>query len=52
MFLYADDTVLFYAEKKFTEIENILSNELKQMARWLNEYNLDMPCICFALQSY
>ena len=38
--LYAEDTVLFYAGKTSTEIENILSSELKQIARWFNENNL------------
>ena len=38
--LYADDTVLFYAGKTSTEIENILGSELEQIARWLNENNL------------
>ena len=38
--LYADDTVLFYAGKTSTEIENILSSELKQIACWFNENNL------------
>ena len=50
IFLYADDTVWFYAGKKCAEIENILSIELEQIARWLNENNLIIPYTCFALQ--
>ena len=38
--LYSDDTVLFYAGKTSTEIENILGSELEQIARWLNKNNL------------
>ena len=38
--LYAADTVLFYAGKTRTEIENILGSELQQIAHWLNENNL------------
>ena len=38
--LYADETVLFYAGKTSTEIENVLGSELEQIARWLNENNL------------
>lgn len=38
--LYADDTALFYAGKTSTEIQIILSCELKQIGCWLNANNL------------
>ena len=38
--VYADNTVLFYAGKTSTEIENTLSSELEQIACWFNENNL------------
>ena len=40
--LYADDTVLFYAGKTSTEIENILGSELQQIAHWLNNLVINL----------
>ena len=38
--MYADDTVIFYASKKVSEIERVLNSQLDNLHKWLLENNL------------
>ena len=38
--LYADDTVIYYADKRSSDVEMILNTELNCLAKWLDDNNL------------
>jgi len=40
--LFADDTNVFYAGKSITEVNNMISNKLKQMSQLFQVHNLSL----------
>ena len=42
--LYADDTVIYYADKDITTIETILNKELRSLDSWMRQNRLKVNC--------
>ncbi|CAH1256204.1 ACSS3 [Branchiostoma lanceolatum] len=40
--MYADDTVIYYSNKDFTNIENVLQNDLQRLSQWFAANSLSM----------
>ena len=44
--LYADDTVIYYADKDITTIETILNKELRSLDSWMTQNRLKVHANC------